>query len=134
MKCTSRIRLRHYNAWDPWYIVLFRPFATFDADCAVCAKGFSPGMAYSCTKCSGRTKKSGVGVAVTSVIIVPVVAVMLLRYLGRAEDDDTRGRRGASRGFLRQKCDIFQESLSKVLPLTAIKMVVVVWQIVLQVS
>lgn len=72
--------------------------------------------------------------AVTSVVITSVVAVMLLRYLGRAEDDETRGRRGASRGLIRHKCGIFQESLSKVLPLTAIKMVVVVWQIVLQVS
>lgn len=81
-------------------------------------------MAYSCRKCSPETRRSAVGLAVTVVVVVLVTVGMLLRQLGRAEEDRTgEGRDNVRHGIVERKCADFHGSVMKVLPLTAIKIV-----------
>lgn len=77
--------------------------------------------------------RSAMGLAVTAVVGMLLVAAIVLRYLSRVVDDETGELANASQGFVARKCAMFQDSLMRVLPLSAIKIVVVVWQIVSQV-
>ena len=61
------------------------------------------------------------------------VVCTLLRHLGRAVNDETGGEKDSRYDLVKQKCSELQESVMNVLPLTAIKIVVVVWQITSQV-
>lgn len=108
-------------------------FPAARSDCAVCAEHFSPRIAYRCGECSEKARRSAAGLVVATFVVVMVVAVVLLKHLGSVADSDGRGA-GARRISIQRKCVSFQNSLMKVLPLTAIKIVVVVWQIVFQVS
>lgn len=71
-------------------------------------------------------------------MLVVIVAVLLgvglaLMHLGRAVDGMSRTRPAAPQGFFQRKLSSFQQVLMKTLPETAIKTVVVVWQIIFQV-
>lgn len=96
-------------------------------DCAVCTDGYASGSAYSCHKCSGAAGRSATWLAVLALIVAIVVVFVTVSDLVRVVGDDGSGtawgrRRLAGRRFI-----------SKAFPLTAIKTVVVVWQIVTQV-
>lgn len=82
----------------------------------MCSKGYSKTVAFTCTECV----KTGGGVAimVVATVFVLFVGVALCMHLMSGEND----RRGIV-GWL-----------AKRLPLQSIKIVVVVWQIVTQVS
>lgn len=94
-------------------------------------------MEHSCRKCSADDKIAGVVISAASVVVVFLAAAALLRHLGAVAEDDDSARRGgktdAPRGVVQRNCSYFQELLMKALPLTAIKIVGVVWQIVFQV-
>lgn len=102
------------------------------ADCAVCAKGFAPGIAYTCRECSVGTMRSAMGLVVAVTMSVFIVSALLLSYLGRVEHD------GSEQGMdtyqsLWEKCWSYPATLVKLLPHRAIKIVVTVWQIISQV-
>ena len=103
------------------------------ADCAVCAEHFSARIGYSCGECDERTKRPAVGLVVTALVVVVLVAALALKDLQSGLKDDTREEINVRERFTARKFTIFLSSLMKVLPLTAIKIVVVVWQIVSQV-
>lgn len=96
-------------------------------DCAVCTDGYASGSSYSCHECSGAAGRSATWLAALALVVAVVVLVGLVSDLVRVVDDNaTRtvwGRR-------RSDCRRF---VKKAFPLTAIKTVVVVWQIVTQV-
>lgn len=107
------------------------------ADCAVCEDGYAPGTAYICRKCSGSSMGSAMGVAAAALavtlLVVAVVASDLVRVVdgnGENSRNEERGARAAlSRGFAR--CYTFS---ARAFPLTTVKIIVVVWQIITQVS
>lgn len=105
------------------------------ADCAVCGNDSAAGYAYSCHKCSGdyAVAATGFGVAVLVAVLL-VVAVFvsdLVRVVGdeAREEDDGRGTRRCWESMF-VSCHTV---IVKAFPLTAVKTVVVVWQITTQV-
>lgn len=89
-------------------------------------------MSYTCTECSSGSERSAVALAVFIGIAAVVATTVLLSYLGKGTDEwEEENMAGRSRwDRLSMGCHDF---LLKVFPLTAIKIVVVVWQIVSQV-
>lgn len=101
-----------------------RPYADFDdldrctrmrPDCSVCSEGYATTVANACSKCS-----DGKGAAIVVVLAIAVlVALGLLWHMVAIEQD------GRPQGVVVR--------VWKVLPLQAIKIVTVAWQIVTQV-
>ena len=102
------------------------------ADCAVCKKNYAEGVSYSCTKCSSANDRSAVGLAVFIAVAALMATTVLLSYLGRGTDEWAE-ERSSGRGCWQRFTLNSHDFLLKVFPLTAIKIVVVVWQIVFQV-
>lgn len=73
------------------------------------------------------------GRAIAAGFAVLLVAALLFAYLGRVVRDGDGEDTAAARRSWRQKCCSCQSCLVKVLPLRAIKIVVIVWQIISQV-
>lgn len=104
--------------------------SVFLTDCAVCANNYAAGFSYTCRSCRGNNKAIAVGTFCISLVVV--MALVLVAIIDLLQDVQEPGRVGSSR------CGISRWSaigrISESLPLTAIKIVVVVWQIVTQVS
>lgn len=85
-------------------------------DCSVCGEGYASTLAFRCSRCAGEN------VAVTVVVLAVVVcsALVFVWHMVSIEQED------ATRGIIVR--------VKKVLPLQSIKIVVVAWQIVTQVS
>lgn len=103
------------------------------ADCAVCDQGFAPATAYSCRECSSSSKKLAVGLSTLAAFCVTLVAALIGWRLGSvareiSPDDEEVAR--SSQDPKRWSCRTFP---MRMLPLTAIKIVVTVWQILYQV-
>lgn len=85
-------------------------------DCSLCSEGYVETLAFRCSKCSD-------GKVAVSIVIVAFVILVALAFVWQmvsiAKKDTTRG---------------IVASLGRVLPLQSIKIIVVVWQIVTQVS
>lgn len=106
-----------------------RLFPTVVADCAVCADGYAPGIAYSCRECSGDIIISAVAVC----LVVLLLVIVLLSYLGTVVHDGAQTGRDFDICLWKKKCWSCQASILKTFPLTSVKIVVTVWQIVSQV-
>ena len=104
-----------------------------DSDCAVCAETFSPGIAYSCRECSEDAMRSAKGLALAAGVATVLVVTILLQHLSKVVDDETGEGADGQQGLVVRKCALFQDVMAKVIPLSAMKIVVVVWQIVSQV-
>lgn len=99
-----------------------QPYSNVDAlgrctcmlpDCSVCSKHYTATLAFSCGHCGGEN----VAVVILVLAIASIAAVAFVWYMVSTKQEGTaRGR------------------VEKVLPLQSIKIVVVVWQIVAQVS
>lgn len=107
-----------------------RPHLRPGTDCAVCTDGYSPGYFHSCKSCEGDSRRSAlyavsaVGAAV--LLAVVFVTAKLVSAVETTPSDKTPSR-------WQQRRSVWQSRMKKMLPLTAIKIVVVVWQIVTQV-
>lgn len=102
-------------------------------DCSACSKGFSPGTDYSCRECSYYDTRRAAQIASAVIVGAILFAAGIYTYLGRRVDGETMEGLAAPQSCVRRKCTSFRDSLMKALPLTAIKILVVVWQIVFQV-
>lgn len=107
---------------------------TILADCAVCADGYTQGLSYSCRECSGDIKRSAVGLTIAVALTAFVVAGLSLAELGAVVGDGSAVGTEAARRPCVQKYWSCQSFLVENLPLTAIKIVVIVWQILSQVG
>lgn len=102
-------------------------------DCAVCAEGFAPGVAYSCRKCSGSAKKFALALASVVGLAMFLLAGLLLWYMGRVAIENSGGSMEIARGGWGQNGRSCRSFPLKLLPVTAMKIVVTVWQIIYQV-
>lgn len=66
-------------------------------------------------------------------VAVLLVAAVLMKSLAKVAGDDTGEENGVPQGLARSRFPSCQGLMLKVFPLSAIKIVVVVWQIVYQV-
>lgn len=73
------------------------------------------------------------GVAAVVVAAVLLVTFFIMRHMGRVVDGDSTNSVGAPQGFVSRKFSSFKITAMKALPVTAIRIVVVVWQIIFQV-
>ena len=104
-------------------------------DCAACAEGFAPWTAFECRQCLDAGRPSSVGLSVTIVIMVIAGAAALSAYLMRAiHSGDVQDETEITRGSMERRCINLENVFVKVFPLTAVKIVVVVWQIISQVK
>lgn len=102
-------------------------------DCAICADGYAPGVAYSCHECSGGGSRWALGFTIFLSLVMVVMARLLFSHLRSVAQERTEEDTDVARGFWRQKYWYCQTFLVKMLPLTAIKIVITVWQIISQV-
>ena len=87
----------------------------------------------SCLDCAESSLIIAAVVVSAVFVFLLLAAIITWRHLRRGVDDDLTGSPGTLEGFLQRKITFFQHIMMKALPLTAIKIVVVVWQIVFQV-
>ena len=91
------------------------------ADCSVCENGYSPSLSYTCTRCSESKRDSLVVVASVATMLAVCALGALSAYL-LSTNVDERSKTCIPHGMLR------------VVPLQAFKNIIVVWQILTQVS
>lgn len=118
---------------NTWHRSLAVPPPRRTADCSVCSIGYSSGIAHSCRKCSGYENSSAAGTTIAVVIGVCLAAAEILRRLGNVAEYEERERLDTPQDFVKRSCTRIQNLILKALPRTAIKIVVVVWQIISQV-
>ncbi|CAN0056334.1 unnamed protein product, partial [Scytosiphon promiscuus] len=99
--------------------------------CAVCTAGYSPGYAHTCKSCLGDSKRRALGI-IASIATVALVALAFL--VAKLVSVVETGPPVKAQSRWQQKCSVWQQRMRNTVPLTAVKIVVVVWQIVTQYS
>ena len=102
----------------------------FSKDCAACNKGYGSGFQYSCNSCQGSDKWASIGGAVAVLVVAMVVVAMGLAHLVGVVDRPISERSG----MWERRVLNFRDGLVRAIPLTAIKIVLVTWQIITQVN
>ena len=87
-------------------------------DCAVCSKDYVNGPAFTCKKCSEKT--SGIAIAAVLGVVGFIIMVMICSFLlsGKIE--------GSRWGLV--------DAIMRYIPLQALKIIIVAWQILTQAS
>ncbi|CAN0377394.1 unnamed protein product, partial [Ascophyllum nodosum] len=85
--------------------------------CAICSKGYSPNLGFTCNKCPNSIGGIVVGVLIALVLLVAVI--LAISYLLSTEMERGTKRTGVHR-------------LVQNIPLQSVKVVIVAWQIVIQ--
>lgn len=92
----------------------------FRADCSTCSNGYTAQLGFTCSNCS-ENSAGGIAVAVVLAVVALFVAAAVVSYVMSGE-----AGLGAGRGVI--------ERLTRHLPLQFVKLVIVAWQILTQVS
>lgn len=93
-----------------------------EADCAVCGDGYTASISFICSKCSANV--GGIVLAVGLLLGGLVAAVGLVSYLISGQGESRGG--GTGRGLA--------ERVARYIPLQSLKIAIVVWQILIQVT
>lgn len=105
---------------------LSRFACSIHVDCAVCAENYTPGILRRCHKCSTAHRQLAIGLASALVIFASLAAVWLVPGPVQEGRNDARLR-------IRHTIASGYNFIMKALPMSAIKIVVVVLQIITQV-
>ena len=103
---------------------------SLSTDCAACEAGYASGLQYSCYRCHRSEKGAAIGGAVPTLVFALVVVTLMVAYLVRVVDHPTSERVGR----WNKRLSDFRDGLVRAIPFTAIKIVVVAWQIITQVN
>ena len=109
------------------FVVILSP------DCAVCTEGFSPGYAHTCKSCLGDSKRRALAVISAIALLALVAATFLVAKLVSVVETGPPSGEDKEQSHWQRRCSLWQARMRKTVPLTAVKIVVVVWQIVTQV-
>lgn len=126
-----------FNRQPSLYITTWRsrsPYITRFADCAVCNEGYAPGSGRRCHACSEENAGFALGVSTTVLLLVVFVVVSVVSYLLQMVGDGPHDALDQPRRWWRGKRCFVRRPLVESLPLSTIRIVVVVLQIVIQVS
>ena len=99
-------------------------------DCATCDEGYASGYQYSCHSCQGSDKRAAIGGAVAVLVVTTLAVALVLGYLV----GDVERAIPERRGNWERRALNFRDRLVRAIPLTAIKIVLVSWQIITQVK
>ena len=102
-----------------------------NSDCAVCANGYAPGSNYRCHRCSESTRRAGAGAAVVMIVASVLLLIVAVWDVKRVAFDGPENEIYRS-GWQRNMSSCI-EVMRKAFPLVALKIVLVVWQIITQV-
>ncbi|CAM9484360.1 unnamed protein product [Ascophyllum nodosum] len=98
--------------------------------CASCDEGYGSGFQYTCHSCQESDKRAAIGGAVALLAIVMFVAALVVAYLVGVVDQPNFERSGK----WERRASNFRDGLVRVIPLPAVKIVAVSWQIITQFS
>ena len=102
-----------------------------NSDCAVCVKGYAPDSNYRCHRCSESIRRAGVGAAVVMIVASVLLLVLAVWDIRRAAFDGLENE--INRSEWQRKMSSCIDVMRKAFPLAALKIVLVVWQIITQV-
>lgn len=105
----------------------------YHADCAVCTENYAPGLGRRCIACSGRNAEVAVTFSTMSLLLVLLGGVLGAIYLLQRVGADAHQEQNQPRRSWQGKLKRVRVFIGKVIPLSAIRIVVVVVQIVIQV-
>ncbi|CAN0186921.1 unnamed protein product, partial [Scytosiphon promiscuus] len=88
--------------------------------CAVCEAGYSPSLGHSCTRCSSSRRQGLVAAAVIAALVAVFAVVTIFKFL-LSTDVGEEGNIGS-----------FRRRVLRAVPVQALKIIVVVWQILTQ--
>lgn len=114
LRCWAGPVVNRYFLRGPYMYLASRPLT---ADCAICSDGYAESLSYTCGSCSDRKARL---VAMVALSITVMLGVAFLGYMVSKERNARPGGR-----FHR---------LKRLLPLQSLKIVIVVWQILTEVS
>ena len=97
----------------------------------MCANGYAPGSNYRCHRCSESMRRSGAGAAVVLIVASVVLLVVAVWDVKRVAFDGPENEINPS-GWQRNMSSCIGV-MRKAFPRTALKIVLVVWQIIIQV-
>lgn len=103
------------------------------ADCAVCTEGYAPGPSSRCHKCSGQNKGLLVAIPATVLFITLLAIALAASYLLELVGDETNIEQNQPRQWWRENLPRLHNLFVKAIPLSSIRIVVTVLQIVIQV-
>ena len=101
----------------------------FTKDCAACVKGYGSGFQYGCHNCRGPDKWAAIGGAVAVLVVVMFMVALGVAYLVGVIDRPNSARNRT----WEERVSKFRDGLVRAIPLTAIKIVLISWQIITQV-
>lgn len=108
------------NQTSRFFTTRFCPPSTqLTADCAVCSDGYAESLSYTCSSCSNRKA------SVVAMVALPITVVFGIVFLGYMVSKESDARPRPVGHFHR---------LKRLLPLQSLKIVIVVWQILTEVS
>ncbi|CAM9755964.1 unnamed protein product [Ectocarpus fasciculatus] len=87
--------------------------------CAVCETGYSSSLAHTCTRCSSSRRQGLMAATIIGALVAVLMIVLVCRYVLSAELEE-------------EKTGWFHRRVLRVVPLQALKIIVVVWQILTQ--
>lgn len=99
----------------------------------MCKEDYVSGASRRCHECSGENRRFAVGFATTVLLLVLLAAVLVLSYLLQVVGDGAHQAQRQPRRWWQEKLSSFRNFLVKAMPLSSIRIVVVVSQIVIQV-
>lgn len=103
--------------------------------CSVCADMYAPGLGFSCRKCDGSAGDAAMATGgMVAIVIIGIVALILKHFARRVDDDDTDDAGEGACQTCKRGLSFVYSFVMKSFPLTAFKTVIVVWQVVTQVS
>lgn len=103
------------------------------ADCAVCAQEYAPGANRRCHECSVENRGYAVGFSITTLLVASILVLLLVSYLVQVVEDGAHQAQNQPRRWWRGKVSRCRKYIVKAMPLSTIRIVVVVMQIVVQV-
>ncbi|CAM9812920.1 unnamed protein product, partial [Ectocarpus sp. 6 AP-2014] len=87
--------------------------------CAVCETGYAPSLAHTCTRCSSSRREGSIAATVIAALVSVFTIVTIFQYMLSTQHEE---------GIV----GCFYRRILKAVPLQALKIIVVVWQILTQ--
>ena len=94
---------------------------TIFADCAACEPDYSPSLSHTCTRCSSSRRQGLMAATVIAALVLACAVVAIVQYLISTQQLEERD------------AGCFRRRILAASPVQALKIIVVVWQILTQV-
>lgn len=104
-----------------------------DTDCAVCAKGFAPGASHRCHACSGDVRGLVTGLTTAGLVLVLLLVIIAVHSLLKPVSEGVQEGQDGEYCWWPRMISSLHKAVIRAIPFTAVRIVVVILQIVIQV-